>query len=574
MYMQQLKRAVALVSLFSCAAPAVAERSVAQNTKSAQLVVRNAVIYTVDAARSWAQALAVKNGRIVFVGDDADVSRWIGPATKVVDAGGRLILPGFHDTHVHLALSASRRQYCDLGYPKTLPAMRESIAACVKKANVSGWVLMSNPNTTVFPTDRPVRDLLDTFDHERPMVINGLHSSFANSAALARAGITAGTANPPHGEILREPDGTPNGTLRETAQDLLYKHVPALAPEEVEAEFRELLATLAAQRVVSVQELSSSSRSALYSRALAKGWLTVRLRHGQMLLGGAEAPRPESGTKAFSETAAQFRTRWLNAGTVKIFVDGDLGDRTAALFEPYEGSNTKRERGEPIWTQDELNVWAKKLDAAGLQLHFHAMGDRAVHMALNAIEHAQNANGRRDARHQITHLHVIADADVPRFRKLRVVANVQPYFAENIAYNTVLALELLGAQRHKAMFRFRDLLSGGAMIAASTDGPVASPLNPFVSIQAALTRQEPGSTEPPFLPDQRLTLPEVLAAYTIGGAYANFLDADSGSLQAGKWADFVLLDRNVFDTPVEKIRDIGVLWTVVEGREVFRSNRW
>lgn len=572
MFMQQLLTAVALVSLFSSTAAAEAERPGTKGRDSAQLVVRNAVIYTVDAARSWAQALAVEDGRIVVVGDDADVLPWIGPATKVVDAGGRLLLPGFHDPHVHLALSASRRQYCDLGYPKSLPLLRDSIADCVKKTN--GWVLMSNPNTTVFPTDRSVRDFLDTFAHERPMVINGLHSSFANSAALAHAGITATTANPPHGAILREPDGTPNGTLRETAQDLLYKHVPALSPEQVEAAFRELLAQLPAHGIVSVQELSGSNRSALYARALAEGWLTVRLRHAQMLLGGADVPRPESGTRTFSEIAGRFRTRWLNAGAVKIFVDGDLGDRTAALFEPYAGRNPKRERGEPIWTQEELDVWAKKLDAAGLQLHFHAMGDRAVHMALNAVEHAQNANGRRDARHQITHLHLIADDDVPRFRKLRVVANVQPYFAENIAYNTVLALELLGARRHSAMFRFRDLLAGGAMLAASSDGPVASPLNPFVSIQAALTRQEPGSAEPPFLPDQRLTLPEVLAAYTIGGAYANFLDAESGSLQVGKWADFVLLDRNLFDMPPEKIRDTRILWTVMEGREVFRSNRW
>lgn len=564
MSMHRLIAAAAPIVLLSFATPAVADER-----NKAELVVRNAAIYTMDAGRSWAQALAVRDGRIVFVGDDAEASRWTGPATKVVDAGGKLILPGFHDTHVHLALSASRRQYCDLGYPKTLAAMREAIVACAKNAT-GGWVLMSNPNTTVFPAGRPVRELLDTIEAERPMVINGLHSSFANSAALRLAGITATTANPPDGEILRDAGGTP----RETAQDLLYEHVPQLTPEEVASAFRELLATLPRHGIVSVQELSGSVRSDLYARALAEGWLTVRLRHGQMLLGGADTPPLQSGSKTIAETAARFRTRWLHAGAVKIFVDGDLGDRTAALFEPYAGNDPKAARGEPIWTQDELNAWAKTLDAAGMQLHFHAMGDRAVHMALNAVEHAQNVNGRRDARHQITHLHVISDADLPRFRKLRVVANVQPYFAENIEYNTVLAVELLGPQRHKRMFRFRDLLASGAIVAASTDGPVASPLSPFISIQAALTRQEPGSIEPPFLPEQRLTLPEVLAAYTIAGAYANFLESESGSLEVGKWADFVLLDRNLFETPVAGIRDTRVLWTVLEGREAFRAGHW
>ncbi len=231
-------------------------------------------------------------------------------------------------------------------------------------------------------------------------------------------------------------------------------------------------------------------------------------------------------------------------------------------------------RGEPNWTQNELNAWSTQLDAAGLQLHFHAMGDRAVHMALNAIEHAQQVNGRRDSRHQITHLHLIASADLPRFRKLGVIANIQPNFGENNEYNTVRALQLLGPERHRLMFRFRDLLQSGAVMAVSTDGPVASPLNPFVSIQSALTREEAGSTAPAFLPEQRLTLPEVLAAYTIGSAYANFLDNESGSLETGKSADFILLDRNLFEIDHESIHRTRVLWSVLEGREVFRSENW
>ena len=542
--------------------------------KRADLVVRNAAIYTVNATRSWAQALAVKEGRIVFVGGDRDAAGWIGPDTKVVDVGGRLILPGFHDTHVHLALAAGRRQWCDLGYPKTLAATRDAIADCARKAAGRPWVLMTNPNTAVFPSTGPGLEFLDSAVSDRPMVINALHSSFANSAALRFAAISAVTPDPPKGLIVRDGAGQPTGTLRENAQDLLYKHVPKPTKDELAAYFREILSDLTAHGIVSVQELSGQGRSELYAEALAKGWLTTRIRHGQMLLGGAEAPPLESGSKLFVETARRYRDRWLNAGSVKVFVDGDLGDHTAALSQPYSDADGRGQRGEPVWTQEELNAWATKLDSAGIQLHFHAMGDRAVHMALNAVEQAQQINGRRDARHQITHLHLISPADLPRFRKLGVVANVQPYFAENIEYNTVLALKLLGPERHRWMFRFRDLLESGAMLAVSTDGPVASPLSPFISIQAALTRSEPGSTSPPFYPEQRLTLPEVIAAYTIGGAYANFLDNESGSLEEGKWADFVLLDRNLFEVEKDEIRDTHILWTIIEGREAFRAGGW
>jgi len=565
---------IAVVLIVAAIARISLARTASPQDNGADLVVRNATVYTVDATRSWAQALAVKEGRIVAVGADRDVAAWIGPSTKVVNARGRLILPGFHDTHVHLALSAGRREWCDLGYPKTLAATREAMSGCVRKAEGKTWVLMTNPNTAVFPPTGPSRKFLDSIVSDQPMVVNALHSSFANSVALTLAGITASTPDPPKGLIVRDESGRPTGTLRENAQDILYRHVPKPSPDQLASYFREGLSELPRYGIVSVQELSGRARADLYGEALANNWLTARMRHGQMLLGGAEAPPLESGSELFAETARRYQGRWLNAGTVKIFVDGDLGDHTAAISRPYSDADGQGRRGEPIWTQEELSAWAARLDGAGIQLHFHAVGDRAVHMALNAVEHAQEVNGRRDARHQITHLHLITPSDLPRFRKLGVVANIQPFFAENIEYNTVLALNLLGSERHRWMFRFRDLVESGAIVAISTDGPVASPLNPFVSIQAALTRSEAGSKEPPFYPEQRLTLPEAIAAYTIGGAYANFLDDESGSLEEGKWADFVLLDRNLFEIGKEEIRNARILWTVIEGRERFRAAGW
>lgn len=542
--------------------------------RPADLVVRNARIYTVDAARSWAGALAVRSGRLVFVGADRDAARWTGPRTRVVDAGGRLVLPGFHDTHVHLALSAAGRQRCDLGYPATGAATHDAMAACVARAVAQPWVLMRNGNATVFPPGGPPLAFLDSISPDRPLAVDMLHSWYANSEALRVAGITAATPDPAGGTIVRDSTGRPTGTLLGTAQALLVRHVPRTTDGEIEAGFHALQDTLARYGIVSVQELAATGRAALYEKAWRAGWLTARVRHGQMLLQGADAPALDSGSARFLATARRYRDRWLNAGTVKLYVDGDLGDRTAALLAPYAGPNPTGTRGEPFWTQAQLDAWTARLDAAGLQMHFHAMGDRAIRMALDAVAHARRVNGPRDARHQITHLHLVATADLPRFRQLGVVANVHPYFAENIAYNTERARELLGPERHAGMFRFRDLIAHGATLAASTDGPVAAPLDPFVGIQAALTRREAGSTAPAFLPEQRLTLPEVLAAYTIGGAYANFLDRESGSLEVGKWADFVMLDRDLFNVDPEAIRRTRVLWTVVEGRERFRAVRW
>lgn len=554
-------------ALLSACAPA-ALRAPAQ--RPADLVVRGARIYTVDTLGPWAEALAVRGGRLVFLGADSTAGAWIGPATRVVDAGGRLILPGFHDAHAHLVMMAGRRQWCDLGYPSTLQATRDSLAACVARSAGRPWVLAMNPNTAVFPQTGPPSGFLDSLVADRPMVVNALHSSFANGAALALAGVTAATPDPEDGRIVRDAAGRPTGTLIETAQALVLAHVPRPSADEHAASLAQVLAELPRYGVVSVQDPTGWHRAPLYAAALATGQTTARVRLAQVLEWGPDAPALEEGVARFVETARRHASGSLNAGTVKIFVDGDLGDRTAALLEPYADAGSDGWRGEPIWSPDELNAWAVRLDAAGLQMHFHAVGDRAVRMALDAVSHARTVNGPRDARHQITHLHLVSTEDLPRFRSLGVVANVQPYFAENIDYNTVRALELLGPERQRLMFRFRDLVRAGAALAATSDATAAPP-NPLVGIRAALTRREARSEAPAFLPEQRLTLPEVLAAYTIGGAYANFLDDVSGSLEVGKWADLVMLDRNLFELAPDEIEEARVLWTLVEGREVYRA---
>ena len=536
-----------------------------QAAETADWVVRNARIYTVNALSPWANAMAIKDKRLILIGSEQEVDKLIGPDTRVEDAGGRLILPGFHDTHVHMALNASKRHWCDVGYPQTLEATRSAILSCITASKGKEWVLISNANTAAFPKDGLPAGFLDDIISDRPLVIDAVHSSFVNSKAMRIAGINKTTLDPVNGMIVRDSSGTPTGTFRESAKLMMEDRIPRQTPEEFNRNLREVVAEMSRFGVVSVQELTSMLPVQFYDDALKKGWLTTRVRYGQIVGSGDRTPS-DKDVANFILAGKHHQSRWLNANTIKLYIDGDLGDQTAAMMEPYENSS---ERGEPIWTQEQLNIQVAKFDAAGMQLHLHAVGDRAISMALDAIENSQLINGRRDARHQITHLHAISDQDLPRFKQLGVIANVQPYFATNIDYNTTRALELLGAERHRRMFRFKDLLEHGARVVVSTDSPV-SPINPMVSIQAAMTRMEKGVDAPPFLPGQSLSLKEVIEAYTLGGAFANFLDRDSGSLEVGKYADFVMLDQNLFDIDADRFDETQVIWTVVEGEEVHR----
>jgi predicted amidohydrolase YtcJ len=547
---------------------------VAVMQSGADLVVLNAAIYTVDADQSWAEALAVREGRLVFVGGRSGVEPWIGPGTRVVDAGGRLILPGFHDTHTHLTHAADLSIWCDLGYPGTLAATQEALVECVRASAGREWVLAFRANDAVFPPEGPPAGFLDAVESERPMLVQqaGQHEVYVNSAALRLTGVEFADPDLDDG-IVRDEHGRPTGTFRGAALSIPYEHVPWPSDEELAVRVVDQLAALAPHGIVSVQEITSEIN--VFATAVAAiPEPAPRVRIAQRVVGYAEQGGvPAERVGAAAAWAREHRTDRFDAGAVKLFVDGTFGAQTAALFEPYQESTHTGWRGEPYFTQDELNDWAAEIDAAGLQLHFHAIGDRGVHMALNAIGHAQRVNGRRDARHQISHLHLTAAEDLPRFRELGVVANVQPFFADNGPYNIDRVRRVLGPERNALMHRFADFLNAGARLVVSTDYPI-SPLDPWTTIQVALTRQQVGSDAPAFLPEHRLMLADVIAAYTRWGAYANFLDGESGSLEMGKRADFVMLDQNLFAVEPGEIHRTRVLWTIIEGRESYRAERW
>lgn len=542
-----------------------------QEAPDADLVVRGARVFTSDPQRSEAEALAVKDGQLVFVGTDAGAANWIRPRTRVVDANGRLVIPGFHDTHVHLAQAATEREWCYLEEPETLEATIVALRRCAAEST-RPWLLVNDMNPNVFPPTGPPRGFLDSIDADRPVWVSkvGGHEAYVNQRVLELAGIDASTPDPPNGTIVRDPEGRPTGTLRGAAMSLTELW-PRPTLEEVQEWLREELEAAVQFGIVSVQEIPGYGIDieTLYGGVLGAEQGLPRLRFAQRLFEyGEEGADVASRIARAVEVAGRLASLGIRADAIKVFIDGDFGPQTAALTQPYSNPSRPGWRGEPYFTQEELNDIAALVDAEGFQLHFHAIGDRAVKMALDAIEHARAVNGVRDARHQITHLHLTRTEDLARFQELGVVANVQPIFADNHSYNTALTRSLLGPERNRRMHRFRDFIDARADLVVSTDYPMLD-IDPLETIQVALTRRVPDSQEPAFTPVQRLELDEVLMAYTAGGAFANFLDAESGSLEVGKSADFVMFDRDLFQTKPDELTSARVIWTVIRGREVF-----
>jgi predicted amidohydrolase YtcJ len=441
---------------------------------------------------------------------------------------------------------------------------RERLAVCTKAAAGKTWVLARNANTAVFPKEGPGLAFLDSIAGDKPLFVDAVHAGFASTAAMQIAGVGQTTQAPAGGVIVRDGQGQPIGTFRETAKRLIEQHVPQPTEAEFTSDFESVAASLPSYGIVSVQEITGRRPPEFFQAARDQGKLPVRVRFGKVLT-PQTLPPTEAAVAALAAPAQMYRDRWFRAGVIKIYVDGDLGDQTAALFRSYVGSASA---GEPLWQPQLLNQWAAALDAAGLQLYFHAVGDRAVRMSLDAIQHAQAQNGRLDARHQITHLHLVSDADLPRFAQLGVIANIQPSFATNISWNTDRALELIGPKRHATMFRFRDMLAAGAELAGGTDTPVVT-ADQLVTVETAVTRQEPGMPGKPFLPKQRLTRAEAIKLATLSAAKANFLDQESGSITVGKWADFVMLDKNIMNVPAREIHRVRILWTVIEGHDAY-----
>ena len=549
--------------------------------QDADLVLRGGAVYAVDAARSWAQAVAVRDGTIIAVGTDAQIGRLTGSGTQVIDLAGRMLLPGFVDAHVHASAAGLERLRCDLSEAHGLDDYLTVVRRYAQASPGAEWITGGGWSIGVFPGGAPSRRDLDRVAPDRPVFLSNRdhHAAWVNSRALELAGVTAGTPDPADGRIEREPDGTPSGTLQEGAMGLVERVIPRPGVEEQVAGITEAQRHLHALGITGWQEaivgdyavvpdcfdayLEADRRGLLTARVVGALWWQRGLGAGQ--LDGLTERRERAGS------AGRFR-----ATSVKIMQDGVCENFTASMLTPYldgHGHETTS-CGSSFFGADELKESVTVLDARGFQVHFHAIGDQAVREALDAVAAARAANGAGDGRHHISHIQVVHPHDLPRFRELGVLANCQPLWACEEPQMTELTLPFLGPERSSWQYPFGSLLRSGAQLCFGSDWPVSSP-NPLWELHTAVNRTVapgypyagPGAGNA-FLPAERVSLHDAIAAFTIGSAYVNHADDVSGSIEAGKAADLVVLDRNLFAHPVEEVALANIDMTFSGGQMV------
>jgi len=537
----------------------------------ADTIFVNGRIYTVDGSRSWAEAVAVRDGRINYVGTDAAARALAGPATQVVDLGGRMMLPGMHDSHVHLLTTGVEQLGCDLSAGHSVDEYLAIVKACADERPDDAWVYGSGWSMdAVGPGGKASRKLLDDIVPDRAVYLETSdgHTAWVNSKALQIAGITADTPDPEKGLIDREPGSRePLGTLQETATDLVERLYPVTV-DMVARGLQNGIHMLNGYGITSVQEAKAGD----FDLARDMDAFIVLQERGELTLRVVESMKwhPELGLAQiadFEKQRARFASGRLRATTVKIFQDGVMENFTAAMLEPYAGQGGTR--GLPRQTPGELNAAVVALDAAGFQVHFHAVGDAAIRQCLDAVEAARDTNGASDHRHHIAHLELIDPDDIPRFRELNVVANFQPLWAYADEYITELTLPFIGAARGRWLYPIGSVYRSGGIIAFGSDWSVST-ANPFPQIETAITRRNPGdASDSVFIAEEVISLPEAIAAFTINGAWVNHSERDTGSIEVGKYADLAVLDRNLFEIAPEDISETLVLLTVLEGEVVY-----
>jgi predicted amidohydrolase YtcJ len=534
----------------------------------ADLVVRGAQIYRVAPVRTWAEALAVRDGHLVYVGPDSGVAQWIGPHTQVLDLPGRMVLPGLHDNHVHPLSAGLELGECNLYDAKTAEEAQRIIREYVAAHPDTGWVRGNGWQLPLFKDANPQKELLDRLIPDRPAFFWAAdgHSAWVNSKALEIAGVTRDTKDPEHGRIERDASGTPSGTLREDAADLVSASLPSYSAADLVAGARRGIAE--ANRF-GITVLSEADAGPDYIEAYAelerRGELTAEV----VAAFASDSGSPEREVARVSDLKSRYESSHLQLGTVKLYADGVLEARTAAVLQPY--LDKPGDRGTLNYEPSDLNARVAALDRAGFQVHVHAIGDWAIRETLDAFEYAIQQDGRHDARHIIAHLELIDPADIPRFRDLGVVASFQAFWAEPDEYITELTEPALGPSRSRWLYPIGSVMNSGAVVVGGSDWSVSS-LNPLDAIQVAITRRSTDSLPgPAWIPQERVDLERMLAAYTINGAWANHQERERGSLEVGKSADFVVLDRNLFAVPVSEIHGVKVLRTFFEGKEVFTS---
>ena len=562
---------VVLQSLPLLVCAALISRAQGRMVEPADIIVVHGRVYTENPQQPWAQAVAIQRGKIVAVGDEPEIERMRGMGTKVINAGGKLVLPGFVDCHIHFIDGSFSLGRVNLEGAKDPADIQKRLRAYASEHPGDDWILGRGWNYAMFgPEALPHKKYLDEILPNRPVFLEGYdgHTYWANSKALAVAGIVRETADPPNGTIVRDPKtGDATGALKESAQDLVAKVIPK--PSRAEK-----LSALSAGMKWANEHGITRVHSAggdfevldLFDEMRQRGDLSVRMYVAYFL--NPPELRPQD-LDAIEHARKKFHDDWIDASAVKFMVDGVVESHTAAMLEPY--SDDPSLKGKLFWEPSNYKAAVAELDKRGLQLFTHAIGDYGVRTALDAYENAEARNHNRDRRPRIEHIETINAADIPRFGKLGVIASMQPLHSYPDSDTLDVWARNAGPDRASRAWAWKSISDAGGRLAFGSDWPVVT-LNPWEGVQTAVTRQTAeGQPVAGFVPEQRLTVAQVIDGYTLGAAFAGRREKSEGSLEIGKLADLIILSQNIFDIDPHKIGATKVVTTIVGGRLVYQA---
>jgi len=545
-------------------------------SEPADVIVTNARIYTVNAQQKWAEAIAVRGDKIVAVGERKQIDALRGPATKVIDAGQRLLLPGFTDCHIHFMDGSLGLTRVDLNEAAAVAEIQKRVKAYADAHPArpnDAWIQgMGWTYPTFAPSGLPNKKILDDVVPDRPVYLVAFdgHSSWANSKALAMAGIDRNTPDPPNGTIVRDENGDATGALKEAAGDLVGSKTPVPTRAERLEALRKSIREANRVGLVRVHSAGQDFEYLdLYNELRNHGELTLRFYVAYFLDPPGLTPQ---STVLIENTRKQYNDDWIAGGVVKTMLDGVVEAHTAAMLAPY--TDDPAQSGKLFWDPDKYKATVADLDARGLQIFTHAIGDKAVRLALDAYQNAAEVNKTKDARPRIEHIETISAADVDRFGKLGVIASMQPLHSYPDDDTLNIWSRNIGPERASRAWVWRSVQDKGGALAFGSDWPVVT-LNPWRGVQTALTRQTSEGNPPGgFVPQQRLSLEDTIRGYTLGAAFAGRREKTEGSLEPGKLADFILLDRDLFKIEPSEIGKTEVLITMVGGKVVYQSPNW
>lgn len=518
----------------------------------ADLVLINGNVLTMNPSQPHAQAIAIREDKIVKVGTNKETKPWIGKDTKVIDLKGRTVLPGFIDTHVHVTELGRSLAWIDLRGIQSIREIQERLKKRVQETPKGRWIVGGGWDQEHLVEKRyPTRWDLDDYSQQNPVVFNRVdltHTCVVNSKALELTGISAETIPPSGGQIDKDPKtGEPTGILRENATDLVWKAMPPPSEEELTE-----AATLACKKAVEAG--LTSLHWMIYSPIEIRIIQELRAQNKLPLRVYLEIPVELLDSLIDLGLYTGFGDSMIRIGSIKIVADGSLGARTAALHEPYSDDPTTK--GMMLYAQEELNELVAKAHEGHLQLAIHAIGDQTIDMALTALEKALEEAPRKDHRHRIEHASVLNETLIQHLKKLEVIASIQPHFI----ISDFWMVDRVGPTRAQWVYPFKTLLQEGIRVAGGSDCPV-EPINPLLGIYAAVAREA--------LPEERITVDDALRLYTINAAYASFEENVKGSIEAGKLADLVVLSHDPLTVPSSKIKDVRVETTIMGGRVVY-----